>query len=115
MISARAQPERPFRFERDTFAFAHELVWEYRLDAATGEMTTVRANPPPTYYHRCFVMVRAVRQFFNHARFDPALPAPEAEGCRRLIRAIISRSPRRPSAEPGRVVVGVLYSYNWLI
>jgi hypothetical protein len=105
MISARVQPERAFLFERDTFAFAHELVWEYRFDPAMERTITVRASPPPTYYHRCFVMVRAVRQFFNHARFDPALPAPEAEGCCRLIRAVVARDPRRVSAEPGRVVI----------
>jgi hypothetical protein len=105
MISAPAQPARPFLFERDTFAFAHQLVWEYRFDAATGQTITVRANPPPAYYHRCFVMVRAVRQFFNHARFDPALPAPDAESCRRLIRTIVSRNPRRVSIESDRVVL----------
>jgi hypothetical protein len=105
MISAQAQPLRRFLFDRDTFAFAHELVWEYRFDTATGEMTTVRANPPPTYYHRCFVMVRAVRQFFYHARFDPALPVPEAAACCRLIRSVVSRNPRRVSAEPDRIVV----------
>ena len=68
-------------------------------------MTTVRANPPPTYYHRCFVMVRSVRQFFYHARFEPARPAPEAETSRRLIRTIVSRNPRRASAVTDRVIV----------
>jgi hypothetical protein len=105
MISAGAQGARPFLFERDTFAFAHELVWQYRYDATTGQMTTARADPPPTYYHRCFVMVRSVRQFFYHARFEARQPAPEPEMCRRLIRAIVSRNPRRVSAEPDRVVV----------
>ena len=105
MFSAGAQGARPFQFERDTFAFAHELVWEYRCDAATGAMTTVRANPPPTYYHRCFVMVRSVRQFLYHARFDPAAPAPDADACRGIIRSIVSRSPRRVSAAADRVAV----------
>jgi hypothetical protein len=105
MILAGAQGARPFQFERDTFAFAHELVWEYRLDAVTGQMTTVCANPPPTYYHRCFVMVRAARQFFYHARFDPALSSPEPELCCHLVQAIVSRNPRRISAEHDRVVV----------
>jgi hypothetical protein len=105
MISARARPLRPFLFERDTFAFAHELVWEYRLDAATGQMVTVRATPPPTYYHRCFVLVRAVRQFFYHARFEPSQPPPYAAACRRLIRTILSRNPRQPSAEQDQVIV----------
>jgi hypothetical protein len=105
MISPGAQRARRFQFERDTFAFAHELVWQYRFDVATRQMTTFRTNPPPTYYHRCFVMVRSVRQFFHHAHFDPALPAPDADTCRRLIRTIVSRNPRRASADPDRVVV----------
>ncbi len=96
---------RSFRFERDTFAFAHELVWQYRFDPVTGRMTTFRTQPPPTYFHRCFVMVRSARQFFFHARFEPGLPAAEAQTYRRLIREIVSRSPRRVSAESERVVV----------
>jgi hypothetical protein len=89
---------RPFRFERDTFAFAHELVWQYRVDAATGAMTTFRSNPPPTYYHHCFVMARAARQFFYHARFEPGMPVMETEDYRRIIRQVVSRNPRQGSA-----------------
>ena len=105
MFSIGAAGARLFKFERDTFGFAHELVWEYRWDSATGKMTTVRATPAPTYYHRCFVMVRAARQFFYHARFDPTLPAPAAETCRELVRAIVARNPRRVSADGERVVI----------
>ena len=105
MFSAGAQGTRPFQFERDTFAFAHELVWQYHFRSVTGQVTTARTQPPPTYYHRCFVMVRSVRQFFYHAHFDPTLPKPEAETCCRLVRTIVSRNPRRVSAEPARVVV----------
>ena len=54
--------------------FAHELVWKYHFDPVTGAMTTFKADPPPTYYHRCFVMARSTRQFFYHARFEPELP-----------------------------------------
>ena len=71
------QPARSFRFERDTFAFAHELVWKYHFDPVTGAMTTFKADPPPVYYHRCFVMARSTRQFFHHARFEPELPVAE--------------------------------------
>ena len=99
------QSVRTFQFERDTFAFPHELVWQYHFDPVTGAMTTFRSNPPPTYYHRCFVMVRSTRQFFYHARFEPELPAVEPEAYRRLIREIVSRDPRRACAESERVVV----------
>ena len=96
---------RHFQFERDAFAFAHELVWKYRFDPATGVMTTYKADPPPAYYHRCFVLVRATRLFFDHARFAPELPPADAPAYRRLIREIISRNPRRACAEPDRIVV----------
>jgi hypothetical protein len=94
-----------FQFERDTFTFANELVWEYRLDSATSRMTVVPSDPPPTYWHRCFVMVRSVRQFFYHARFDPARPQAEPAAYRRLICEVVGRSPRRVSADAERVVI----------
>lgn len=94
-----------FQFERDTFAFANELVWEYRFDPTSGAMTTARREPPPTYAHRCFVMVRSARQFFYHARFDPALPTADARTYEALIREVVSRSPRRPGAEAAKVVI----------
>ncbi len=96
---------RAFRFERDTFAFAHELVWKYQFDPVTGAMTICKAEPPPTYYHRCFVMVRATRLFFYHARFEPELPPADETACRKLVREIISRNPRRACAEPERVTI----------
>jgi hypothetical protein len=96
---------RAFRFERDTFAFAHELVWKYHFDPVTGAMTTCNTEPPPTYYHRCFVMVRSARQFFYHGRFEPELPQADAETCRKLIREIVSRNPRRTCAESERIVI----------
>jgi hypothetical protein len=88
---------RTFQFERDTFAFPHELVWQYHFDPVTGAMTTFRSSPPPTYYHRCFVMVRSTRQFFYHARFAPQLPPLEPEAYRRTIREVVSRNPDRKS------------------
>ncbi len=105
MISPTVQCARPFRFARDTFTFANELVWEYRLDPATGLIATYRRSSPAIYTHRCFVMVRAARQFFYHARFAADLPTPDAMACRTLIRDVVSRSPRQPSLETERVVI----------
>ncbi len=98
-------PAHRFQFERDTFAFAHELVWKYHFDPATGAMTTYKAGPPPTYYHRCFVLVRATRLFFDHARFAPELPPVDPETYRKLVHEIIARSPRRTCAETERIVI----------
>jgi hypothetical protein len=96
---------RPFRFERDTFAFANELIWQYRFDPVTKAMTVSRTHPPPTYSHRCFMVVKSARQFLYHARFEPDLPMAEPEVYRRLIRQIVSRSPRRASVAPERIVI----------
>src|SRR5208282_648053 len=105
MVPPQVHAVRAFRFERDTFAFAHELVWKYHFDPVTGAMTTYRADPPPTYYHRCFVMVRATRLFFDYARFAPDLPPADELTYRKLIRKIITRNPRRACAESDRLVI----------
>lgn len=95
---------RRFDFERDAFAFPNELVWEYHFDAATGETRAVRREPAPRYALHCFVLVRAARQFFYHARFDPAAEPVDDVTYRRLIRAVLARPARRPSP-PGQHVV----------
>ena len=102
-----APPEcrRTFQFERDTFTFANELVWQYRFDPVTGAMTVSPNDPPPTYSHRCFVLVRSARQFFYHARFEPDAPAAEPGVYRRLIRQVVSRSSRRASPVPERIPI----------
>jgi len=105
MILPAEQGTRPFQFERDTFTFSNELVWEYRFDPLTGEMTTLTNDPPPTYSHRCFVMVRSARQFFYHARFEPAGAVLERANYRVLVRQVVARSPRWPSAEAEKVVI----------
>jgi hypothetical protein len=94
-----------FEFHRDTFGYAHGLVWQYRLDPATGEMHTFRTIPPPTYYHHCFVMVRSARQFLYHARFEPGQARVEAPAYRKIIRDVVGRSLRHRSLESERVVV----------
>ena len=103
-MTATSSPRR-FEFERDTFAFPHELVWKYHFDPVTGAMTTCKSDPPPTYYHRCFVMVRSTRQFFYHARFAPELPVADAETYRKLIREIVRRNPRRLPVESERLTI----------
>jgi hypothetical protein len=105
MISAIEPCHCSFQFERDTFAYPNELVWEYEFEPKTGAMISRRNDPPRTYTHRCFVMVRSVRQFSYHARFDPAQPVAGAPVYRRLVRDIVTRNPRRASADEDRVVV----------
>jgi hypothetical protein len=105
MFSVTEPHPRCFKFARETYAYANELVWEYQFDPNTHAMSPRRNDPPPAYMHRCFVMVRSARQFFYHARFDPQAPIAEAVTYRWLVREIVSRNPRRTSAEKDRVVV----------
>lgn len=105
MISSAGTAARAFSFARDTFAFPNELVWEYRFDAVTGRVSTFRNRPAPRYTHRCFVMVRAARQFFYHARFAPDLPMADERTYRQLIRTVVRRSPRRPCPAADQIVI----------
>lgn len=96
---------RPFQFPQDCFAYANELVWEYQVDLATGKMAHTRRQPPPGYTHHCFVVARAARQFFQHARFDSTQPVVDEAAYRRLIQRVLSRSPRTPAVEETRIVI----------
>jgi hypothetical protein len=89
---------KKFDFTRDTFAFPNELHWEYRIDA-NGKTTTFKNNPPPTYAHHCFVVVRAVKQFLLHAQFDPSLSKLSETEYGQRIRALMRRSVEHESSE----------------
>ncbi|MGH7368905.1 MAG: hypothetical protein ACREK9_21115 [Candidatus Rokuibacteriota bacterium] len=101
----RLAVRRRFEFERDSFAFPNELVWEYRFDPETPAPTFNRRGRTPRYAHRCFVLVRAARQFLYHARFDPSAGSTDDAGYRRLIGEVLARNPRRPSKAGERVVL----------
>jgi len=96
---------RRFEFDRDSFAFPNELVWEYHFDPATAAPSVRRRVPAPHYAHHCFVLVRAARQFLYHARFDPAAGHADDAGYRRLIREVLAGSPRLPSEAGERIVI----------
>jgi hypothetical protein len=103
-VPATSTPHR-FVFERDTFAFANELLWEYRFDAATGRTTTLVRQPKPEYTLRCFVLTSAVRRFFFHASFDGNLPRLNDAGYHALIRQVLARKPRQISGPGERVLI----------
>jgi hypothetical protein len=105
MMAATENSLHIFQFERDTFAYPHELVWQYHFDPVTGAMSVRKAESPPTYYHRCFVVIRATRQFFYHARFKPELPPVDNATYEKLIRQIVRRDVRRQCREDERVIV----------
>jgi hypothetical protein len=101
----QANQPRQFEFARDSFAFENETFWEYRFDATTKKTTASPRQPKPTYGHRCFVLTRAARQFLYHTRFDTSQPAPDDATCRRLIRQVVTRNPRKPCTPANLIVI----------
>lgn len=95
---------RAFDFQKDTFAFANELLWEYHFDE-NGKWVSHPRKPEPDYTHHCFVVARSTRQFFEHARFDPAQPVADAETYRRLVRRVLSTSPQHFLPALDKVVI----------
>jgi hypothetical protein len=95
---------RPFDFQRDTFAYANGLVWEYHYDE-NGKWVHKKREPSPDYYQHCFVMARSARQFFQNARFDPTLPVTNDVAYRTLIYRVVSIDPACPVPEAKRVVI----------
>jgi hypothetical protein len=96
---------RPFDLRRDTFEFANETVFQYAVDER-GELQISRRDAPPRYAHRCFVMSRAVLQFWQFARFEPRLPRVSREEYAGIIRRVSripvwSSSPRQRICVPG--------------
>lgn len=70
-----------FSFEQDTFAFANLIAARH-------------PNEPGIYAHYCFVLARAVRQFSQFARFDPALPKLDHAGYVERVKRVVARPAR---------------------
>jgi hypothetical protein len=96
---------RPFVFGEDTFAYRNDLVWIYYRDPATGKFEHKNREPKPDYTHHCFPVARSARQFFQHARFDPTQPVADEAAYRKLIRRVVSTSPRRLLPEHEKIVI----------
>jgi hypothetical protein len=100
---------RHFDFSRDRFAFANELLWHYELNPGTGRMDFRPRQPRPDYTHRCFVLVRAARQFLYHARWESEAGLATDAGLatedhyRQQVRRILASNPRQPCL-PGHTI-----------
>lgn len=103
-IVTRSLAAHPLQHPADTFAFINETLWSYALDPITGRQVHLRRDPPPRYHLRCFVLARAVKQFHQHALFEPGGSPLGQEDFRQRLRELVSRSPRGESAIENRVV-----------
>jgi hypothetical protein len=81
------------RFGVDTFAFPNES-------------RTKNWDKPDLYANYCFVMARAVTQFHQFARFDPAAPRLSADAYAERVKRVTSYPPWHAPLAPGdRVVI----------
>jgi hypothetical protein len=84
---ARASGTRSdFRFDRDTFAFANQTVFEYHEGHAS--LRKGSATRQDAYNRHCFVMSRTVVQFKKFARFEPGSSALDDASLAARIRAV---------------------------
>jgi hypothetical protein len=95
VLACTNAPASDFRFDRDTFAFANQTVFEYHEGhPSLRKPSTVRRD---AYKRHCFVLCRTAMQFKKFARFDPrSAPLDDASLAARL-RAVTHR---QPWAEP---------------
>jgi len=100
-----ARAERAFHLDRDTFAFSNDTAWKYGVDEQ-GRLQISLRDKPAEFAHRCFVLARAVLQFRQFARFEPAQPQVSREEYRRRIKQLCripvwGRGPREKIVIPG--------------
>lgn len=100
----RHAPAAQFKFTEDTFSYMNELVWEYSFDHG-GRMSAAKREPAPNYAQHCFVVARAAREFFSHARFRPDLNKVDEASYRALVNSVVNRSVRASSPEEKRVII----------
>ena len=98
------QIERRFVFEKDTFSFPNELLWDYHFDDSHKWVST-RKDPAPDYWLHCFVVARSARQFFYNARFDPEKAKADDKTYRNLIHRVVSSGTSHPLPERKKVVI----------
>src|SRR4029079_16226322 len=99
--ASAVEPE--FRFDRDTFSFANQTVFEYHEGhASLRKKSAVRRD---AYNRHCFVLCRTAMQFKKFARFDPhGAPLDDASLATR-VRAVIHRAAwAEPLPEDQRIV-----------
>ncbi len=87
-----------FQPDRDGFAFANETVFQHPNQPGASQETTLD-TPDMPYSRRCFVMTRALLQFWRQSLFEPDAPVLEPEVYRERVRAIVRRPAWLPSCD----------------
>jgi hypothetical protein len=82
-----------FSFDQDTFAFPNMIRSRHPDDE------------PGLYANYCFVLARAIRQFAQFVRFDPAAPRLDHAGYVERVKQIAAQTPYDPPPPPTERVV----------
>jgi hypothetical protein len=100
---ATVRAPAPLKYPDDTFEFKNETVWNYVGGSVQPDTDKAHVRE---YTRRCFVLSRAVVQFWKFARFDPSHPPLDAEALANRIRQVTERSVWLPSLAPqDRIVI----------
>ncbi|MDB6152336.1 MAG: hypothetical protein JWL90_789 [Chthoniobacteraceae bacterium] len=94
---------RPFALHNDTFAFSNDTVFAYGIDER-GNLEIKKRDKPVEFGHRCFVLTRAVMQFYQFARFAPEQPRLSREEYKKIVLRVC-RVPIWSSGPAQRIVI----------
>jgi hypothetical protein len=90
-----------FNYYRDTLSFANWTVFTYE----NGRIVSHKNQFGHHYSRRCFVMTRAVEQFYKFARFQPKAARVDDRELTRRIRNVTRRPPWHDALPPEKRVV----------
>jgi hypothetical protein len=99
--SAQAGSADGFDYSRDTLSFANWTVFTYE----NGHIVSHKNQFGHHYSRRCFVMTRAVAQFYKFARFEPSAPKLDENELHKRIRAVTRKSPWHDPLPPEKRIV----------
>jgi hypothetical protein len=89
-VASPSAAEQEFRFDRDTFAFANQTVFEYHEGHAS--LRKPSAVKRDAYNRHCFVLCRTAMQFKKFARFDPEGAPLDDRSLAARVRAVTHRA-----------------------
>jgi hypothetical protein len=110
LLTAGCAVASDFRFERDTFAFANETVFEYRDGHPRWRGTSATTTRSKRYASRCFVMTRATLQFHKFARFNAKGTPLDDRALADRIRAVTRQPAWQEALAPDRRIIFPGYS-----
>src|SRR5438067_11811066 len=100
-VSAQAGSADGFNYSRDTLSFANWTVFTYE----NGHIVSHKNQFGHHYSRRCFVMTRAVAQFYKFARFEPNASKLDENELRKRIRTITRKPPWHDPLPPEKQIV----------